>query len=136
MTPTDTGPLVALADRSDPYHQAAKAAVATLPVGPLVTSWPCLTEAMYLLGRSAGIVGQNTLWAMVAVGRVQVRPPSPPETLRMAVLMRKYADLPMDLADASLVAAAEVTGDRRLFAFDGDYRIYRLADGSVLDLIP
>jgi len=42
----------------------------------------------------------------------------------------------MDLADASLVAVAESRGFRRLFTIDGHFRIYRLADGSVVEVIP
>ena len=50
--------------------------------------------------------------------------------------MGKYHDLPMDLADASLVAAAESLGIRALFTFDSDFRIYQLGDGSTLELLP
>ena len=55
---------------------------------------------------------------------------------RMAVLMRKYRDTPMDLADASIVAAAERLGAKRVFTLDGDFRIYRMADDLTLECIP
>lgn len=55
---------------------------------------------------------------------------------RMDALMIKYRDTPMDMADASLVAAAESLGCRRLFTIDSDFLIYRLADKSALELIP
>jgi predicted nucleic acid-binding protein len=54
----------------------------------------------------------------------------------MVELMEKYRDRPMDLADASLVAAAEHLRMKRLFTLDNDFHIYRLADGSTLDLVP
>ena len=54
----------------------------------------------------------------------------------MAVLMDKYNDRPMDLAAASLVAAAERLGSQRIFTLDSDFHIYRLADGSALECIP
>lgn len=54
----------------------------------------------------------------------------------MAELMRTYCDLPMDLADASLVVTAEATGRRRVFTFDNHFRAYRLNDGSVLEVVP
>lgn len=54
----------------------------------------------------------------------------------MVELMEKYRDRPMDLADASLVAASEHLRMRRLFTLDNDFRIYRLTDGSTLDLVP
>ncbi len=50
--------------------------------------------------------------------------------------MDKYHDMPMDLADASLVAAAEHLDTRRLFTLDNDFRVYRLSDGSMLDIMP
>ena len=49
--------------------------------------------------------------------------------------MTQYANVPMDLADASLVAVAESRGVRRLFTIDTDFYIYLLADGSVLEVI-
>ena len=58
------------------------------------------------------------------------------EIARMAALMDKYKDRPMDLADASLVAAAERLGMQRIFTLDSDFYIYRLADGSALECIP
>jgi predicted nucleic acid-binding protein len=54
----------------------------------------------------------------------------------MAELMAKYQDLPMDFADASLVAAAEVLGVRRVFTLDGDFHVYRFADGASVEVIP
>ncbi len=54
---------------------------------------------------------------------------------RIVELMETYRDRPMDLADASVVAA-EHLGMRRLFALDRDFYIYRLADGSALEVVP
>ena len=53
----------------------------------------------------------------------------------MAALMRQYSDTPMDLADASLIAVAESQSLRRVFTLDGDFYIYRLADGSALEIV-
>ncbi|MCG3163996.1 MAG: hypothetical protein JMDDDDMK_05455 [Acidobacteria bacterium] len=53
----------------------------------------------------------------------------------MRALMAQYADTPMDLADASLVAAAESLALRRVFTLDDDFYIYRLADGSTLEIV-
>ena len=54
----------------------------------------------------------------------------------MAALMDEYHDLPMDLADASLIAAAECLGVRQIFTLDSDFHIYRLADGSAMEVVP
>ena len=57
------------------------------------------------------------------------------EADRMSELMKIYQNVPMDLADASLVAVAESRGYTRLFTLDSDFYIYRLANGAVLDII-
>jgi uncharacterized protein len=77
MTLPDAGPLVALLDKRDPYHTVAVVAAGKLPAGPLVTTWPCLSEAMYLIGRAAGWAGQAELWGWVAAGQVVVREAGP-----------------------------------------------------------
>ena len=51
-------------------------------------------------------------------------------------MMAKYRDLPMDLADATLVVAAEQHRLRRIFTLDGHFRLYRLSDGTQLDVVP
>jgi predicted nucleic acid-binding protein len=90
---------------------------------------------MFLLGSSGGQRYQSRLWSMRATGMVQLLDISTDEADRMEALMAPYADVPMDLADASLVAVAESRNLRRLFSIDSDFTIYRLSDGSTLDLI-
>ena len=136
MTLTDTGPLIALINRNDPGHRRCLEATKRLPAGPLVTTWPCFTEAMYLVFQAAGYSAQAELWRWRTAGRLALHGLSGGEMDRMAALMDKYKDRPMDLADASLVAAAERLGMRRIFTLDSDFHIYRLADGSALDSVP
>jgi uncharacterized protein len=133
---TDTGPLVALIDRKDPNHAVCVEASRRLPTGPLVTTWPCFTEAMYLLHRAGSYPAQVALWRLLRGGRLVVHDLGSEEKERMEALMDKYHDMPMDLADASVVAAAEHLETRRLFALDNDFRVYRLSDGSMLDIMP
>ena len=132
---TDTGPLVALLDKDDGQHAACLSVLGRLPRGPLLTTWPCFTEAMYLLGEVGGIRYQSTLWRWRRDGRLALLDVTPAEADRMDALMTQYANVPMDLADASLVAVAEVRGYRRLFSIDNDFYIYRLADESVLEVV-
>jgi len=54
----------------------------------------------------------------------------------MAALMEQYADRPMDLADASLIALAEAAGYTRIFSIDSDFYVYRLANGTALEVVP
>jgi uncharacterized protein len=132
---TDTGPLVALLDADDPHHAECTEATQRLPSGPLLTTWPCFTEAMYLLGEVGGHTYQASLWALLTAGRLLLVDLTASEVERMAVLMSQYQNVPMDLADASLVAVAESRSFQRVFALDSDFYIYRLADGSALEVV-
>ena len=136
MTLTDTGPLVALLDKDDVHHAACVAASKRLPSSPLLTTWPCFTEAMYLLGEVGGYRYQTELWELRQAGRLVLHDLIPAEIDNMVRLMEKYQDAPMDLADASLVALAESRKLPRVFSLDSHFRIYRLSDGSVLEVVP
>ena len=136
MILTDTGPLVALINRNDPNHAKCINATKQLPSEPLLTTWPCLTEAMYLLHRVRGYQAQAVLWQMRAEGRLTLHNADTDEVDRIAALMDKYQDKPMDLADASLVAAAEKLGINRIFTLDSDFHIYRMSDGSAFEIVP
>ena len=136
MTLTDAGPLIALVNRNDPNHAACVAVARQLSFGPLLTTWPCFTEAMHLVYRGGGYPAQAALWTLRTTGRLTLHDLTEEETDRMAVLMDKYRDTPMDLADASLVTVAESRSLRRVFTLDSDFYIYRLADGSALDIVP
>ncbi len=133
MILTDAGPLVALVDRGEPNHGKCVDALAKLP-GPMLTTWPAFTEAMYLLGDAAGWQAQEVLWRLQQRGDLVVEMPA---RLDHAVeLMRRYRDLPMDLADATLVALAEERGLGTVFSLDKDFRVYRLARGKPFKVIP
>lgn len=135
MTLTDTGPLVALLDVNEARHDKCLQTLPGLPV-PLVTPWPCFTETMYLLGRAGGFRFQETLWRMKTEGRLVIHQSDEMEIERMATLMAQYRDTPMDLADASLVAAAETLRLRRVFTLDRHFYAYRTADGKALEVVP
>jgi predicted nucleic acid-binding protein len=132
---TDAGPLIALIDRRDAEHHRCVAAAAALS-GPMLSTWPAFTEAMYLLGAGAGWRGQEPLWRMVRVGHLMLPEMSATMLARMPVLMEQYRDLPMDLADASLVALAEERRLHEVFTLDSDFRVYRLSDGQAFSLVP
>jgi uncharacterized protein len=119
----DAGPLVALIDRSDPYHRVCRGTLATIR-DPLGTVWPAFTEAMYLLRQSAQ--AQRAVWDLLNVGGVRLLDLDHEDCPRMRELMWKYRDLPMDLADAALVRVAERERLRRVFTIDRrDFEVYR-----------
>ena len=135
MTLTDAGPLIALIDADEQDHEACLQALDDLAL-PLVTTWPAFTEAIYLLGRAGGIKGQQALWRLVHTDRLVVADLSPAAVARSAHLMARYADRPMDLADATLVAYAEEHGHRTVFTLDSDFRIYRLRGRQRFETVP
>ena len=129
----DAGPLVALLDRSDPDHRRCRATLSDLR-DPLATVWPVVTEAMSLLGRVSWHA-QDALWEFLT--HVAILPVDQADTRRMRALMEKYRSLPMDLADAALVAVAERETIRRIFTLDqGEFSLYRPARIGRLTLIP
>jgi hypothetical protein len=82
---------------------------------------------MYLLGEAGGWRAQEVLWSMLHQGDLEVAVQSTDDFERMRSLMHKYRDLPMDLADASLVRCAEERRVRDIFTLDErDFRVYRL----------
>ncbi len=136
MMLTDAGVIVALFDDDDPQHQSCVNAARKLRGDRIITVWPCLTEAMCLLGRNCGFAVQKVLWANVVAARIQMLDMTGEEIRRMGELMDTYSTVPMDLADASLMAAAEARGYKQVFTLDSDFRIYPLANGSVLEVVP
>lgn len=136
MELTDTGPLIALLDKSQgKQHEQCRSTLLTF-TSPLVTTREVRTETMYLLGRELGYPGQKALWQLRSSGALTLHLSSNTELNRMEELMDKYRDAPMDLADASLVAAAETLNLSRVFTLDRHFYAYRLADGSALEVVP
>ena len=110
----DSGPLIALFDPSEASHERCCAALEEF-CGRFVTSWPVLTEVFHFLDRP---VGRALLWDFVLSDAVRVEEVLKSDLARMRVLMEQYADLPMDFADASLVALAERLRVFRVFTLD------------------
>ena len=135
MTLVDAGPLIATIDRGDPHHRRCAEALARLPK-PLVTTWPAFSEAMHLLHDAGGWRGASLLWDLVLCGEQVVHDLERHMIERMAMLMRKYQDLPMDLADASLVALAEARGLAQIVTLDSDFSVYRLHGRKAFRILP
>lgn len=131
----DTGPLVANINPADQYHAECAARLRSLQGEPMITTWQCFTEAMHFLARDAGYHLQDALWDMRRTGLLRIHATTDSEADRMDLLMRQYRNFEMDLADASLIAAAESLALRRLFTIDHEFYSYILADGSVLEVI-
>jgi hypothetical protein len=114
---------VALIHADDRHHASCRHALEGIRE-PLATVWPVITKAMYLLDFSSG--AQDALWRLLERDAVKILPLGAADVPRMRELMRKYRDLPMDLADAALVRAAEREKISRVFTIDRrDFEVYR-----------
>jgi predicted nucleic acid-binding protein len=137
VTLVDTGPLVALFDPKDGEHARCVATLETL-AQPLCTTVPVLTEAFHILDPASR--GSFALRAFVSKRGLSVWWLDPSSCRRAFELMERYADHPMDLADASLIVAAESLGTRRIFSLDRrDFRAYRVRRGHrehAVDVLP
>jgi predicted nucleic acid-binding protein len=127
MILVDTGPLVALFDPRDAQHGRCVNALKQIRE-PIITTTPVLTEAFHMLGPAS--IGSDRLREFVESGGLSVWFLDRPALTRAFELMELYADHPMDLADASMVAAAEALGSKRVFTIDrDDFETYRVRRG-------
>lgn len=106
----DTGALVALLDRSEKNHQRCRSFFKAFQ-GKLLTTEPVLTETVYLLGPS--VAAQRIGIEFFLKGGAALVPQSLDSLSQALRLMEKYRDIPMDLADATLVVLAEQAGMTR-----------------------
>lgn len=118
----DTGVLVALIDPDTREHQWAQEWARRLPQ-PFQTSEPVLTEAAFLLARDG--FDADELFALAEAGVIQVGLRFEDERASLRKLMARYRNVPMSLADATLVRLSELHRDCRVFTLDEDFRIYR-----------
>jgi predicted nucleic acid-binding protein len=120
----DTGPLVAMLDRSEDDHERCVAFLEGFS-GRLLTTEAVLTEAVYLLRDAPG--GPSACLRFVLDGGATVVPASVSNLARCKDLMEKYSDMPMDFADAGLVALAEEVGTAEVFTLDRrGFAVYQL----------
>jgi uncharacterized protein len=122
---TDTGAFVALLSERDKHHTAAQQVFET-NLEPLITTYPVISETCHLLARSLGRAAEQAFLQSIVRSVAEVFHIQTSHLERMVVLMKKYEDLPMDLADASLVLLAEELGEGRILTTDQrDFSVYR-----------
>lgn len=126
MILADSGFWIALGNRRDRHHAAALAAAGRHAAEGFVSTWPVLTEVTHLLMARVGEHQAREFIDAVAQGACAVPAPPDDAPARAALLMHRYRNLPMDLADASLVILAEELGDGRILSTDlRDFSGYR-----------
>jgi uncharacterized protein len=118
----DAGPLVALLDRRDKDHAWAVDQLARLR-RPLHTCEAVIAEAFYLLRHLPP--AQGAILEMLAEGVLTVSFHLREQPREVLALVRRYANVPMSLADGCLVRLSELLGGCVVFTLDSDFRIYR-----------
>ena len=130
----DTGAFVALVDRSERRH-ADCVAVLEGWSGAIVTTEAVLTETLYLVGPRWQ--AQKVCLEFLLRGAFLLAPPSQASLKRVSVLMEKYRNVPMDYADATLVALGEELGTDLVFTLDRrGFSAYRLNQRKAFQLVP
>ncbi len=111
----DTGPLVALIDKSERNHKACLEFFKTYS-GNILTTEPVITEALYLLNTRFSF--QKTCIDFILQAEIEIIPQTKKSLQKATKLMEKYQDIPMDYADATLVGISEETGIKEIFTLD------------------
>ena len=130
----DTGALVSLLDRSQTHHLTCRRAFADW-TGPLVSTEAVLTEAIHLLAGVHG--GRAACVDFFLSGGALLVPSSMTSLQRVRKLLDKYADLPMDFADATLVALADELDCTSVLTTDrADFSVYRVKGRKPFRIVP
>ncbi len=129
-TLVDAGPLIALFDKNDKYHNSVIKFLKKFD-GQLITSWPVITEVTHLLSFNVNVQIDFLEWLkreaikIINLENIHLE--------RIIQLSKKYSDVPMDLADSSLVVIAELTNITDIITIDSDYYIYKTKNKKSLN---
>jgi len=130
----DTGALLAVVNARDRWHAACLAALQAVKL-PLVTTTAVLTETFYFASKGRGLV--ERVWNFVRTGGITVAPISDADLPTLDALMARYADRPMDFADATLVHVAEREGLSTILTIDhADFETYRIGRNAKFRILP
>lgn len=125
MILVDTGAWLALADQGDAYHARSREFFRGNRE-PLITTYPVLVEGTHLMLKRIGTTKTLAWLNALHTQGVGVFTMTAAHLPRLTALMQQYRDLPMDLADASLVLLAEELGEGRIVSTDErDFHAYR-----------
>ncbi len=118
----DSGPLIALFDGSDKHHLKVVEFLKTFK-GELITSWSVITEVSHMLDFNLRVQIDFLKW--VELGALTLYEISQNDITHIRAMMEKYSDIPMDLADASLMYIADRQSIKNIISIDSDFDIYR-----------
>lgn len=118
----DTGPVVALLNRRDRQHAWVRDVLDAVEP-PIFTCEAVISEACFLLGRIRG--GQDAVFELLSKDVLKIEFRMRDEIDALRILMRKFANVPMSLADACLVRMTELDPQSMVLTLDSDFRVYR-----------
>ena len=118
----DSGPLIALFDKSDKYHQKVINFLKKYQ-GRLITTWSVITEVSYMLSFNLQVQIDFLKW--IERGGLELYNISQEEVYHITRMMEKYVDIPMDLADATLMYISNKEKIQNIISIDSDFDIYR-----------
>jgi predicted nucleic acid-binding protein len=128
----DAGPMIALFNSDDKYHKKVIGFLKTYK-GILTTTWPVITEVCYMLNYNSRVQIYFLKW--VERGGIKIEDIGESDIERIMELSQKYSDIPIDLADASLIIISERLNLENIITIDSDYYIYRNKNKEMLNNI-
>jgi len=128
----DSGSLYAYAARRDSRHAWAKAIAEDLRP-PLYTCEAVMTEVFWRVQKHGGRT--DLLWDWIDCRVLVVEFSAPDHWSGLQRLMRRYADQPMDFADACIVKMTELVNECRVWTTDADFKVYRRKERLAIPLI-
>jgi len=129
----DSGPLIALFNATDHWHTPVRGWLRAHPATRLVSTWPVATEVCALLARRIANAAALDFLRWVQRGALLLDTPDAATSLpQMLAIAERFADLPLDLADASIAEAAARLKLRHILSLDSDFDVYRDRQGRPL----
>jgi len=125
----DAGPLIAPFDKDNRFHNIVRKFLENY-TGCLITTWAVITETAHILDFNVNVQINFLKW--LYHGGIQIANLGEEHLKRLIELSEKYSDIPMDLADGSLLVISELTGIQDIITIDSDYYIYRTKNKRVL----
>ena len=126
----DAGPIIALFNKNDKYHEKIKDFLKNYQ-GKLTSTWPVVTEVSHMLDFNFQTQIDFLTW--IKLGGVTIEEIEKDDLIRIIELSKKYSDVPMDLADASLIVLSEKMKIKEIITIDSDYYIYRTINKEMLE---
>ena len=128
----DSGPLIALFNASDRWHEPVVSWLREHPGVRLLTTWPVLTEVCALLARRLHNNAALDFLRWVEKGALEIDRPEASTLADVLAISERFADLPFDLADACVAEAAARLGIDKVLSIDADFDVYRTRSGRRL----